>query len=87
MTNEKQVLPQLTVAQLMQDLSTLPQDAQVFVSILGAGITIPIVGLSKYSSTEGLDLIIFNIPPQNTIKALEIYQENMLKHTEAGEPN
>lgn len=87
MSSEKEVLPQVTVAQLIDDLSGLPKDAEVFVSVLGAGITIPIIGLSKFTTTEGKYIVVFSIPPQNTIRALELYQENMLKHTETGAAN
>ena len=87
MTNEKELAPQVTVGQLIQDLSVLPADAEIFVSVLGAGITIPIVGLAKFTTTDGKDIIVFSIPPQNTIKALELYQENMLKHTDTGAAN
>ncbi len=87
MTNEKEVLAQVTVSQLIDDLSGLPKDAEVFISVLGAGITIPIVGLSKFTTTEAKEIIVFSIPPQNTIRALEMYQENMLKHTDTGAAN
>lgn len=87
MTNEQKAAAQVTVAQLIEDLSGLPQDAEVFVSVLGAGITIPIVGLAKFTTNEGKDIIVFSVPPQNTIRALELYQENMLKHTDAGASN
>ena len=87
MTDEKEVLPHVTVTQLIEDLSGLPQDAEVFVSVLGAGITIPIIGLAKFTTSEAKEIIVFSIPPQNTIRALELYQENMLKHTDAGAAN
>ena len=87
MTNEQKTAPQVTVAQLTQDLASLPAEAEVFVSVLGAGITIPIVGLAKFTTHEGKDIIVFTIPAQNTVKALEMYQENMLKHSEAGAAN
>lgn len=88
MTDEKEVLArEVTVAQLAQDLAGLPQDAEVFVSVLGAGITIPIVGLAKFTTNDGKEIIVFSIPAQNTVRALELYQENSLKHAEAGAVN
>lgn len=47
MTKEKEVLAQVTVTQLIEDLSGLPVDAEVFVSVLGERWFVLYAGSSK----------------------------------------
>lgn len=79
MENQAEV-QQLTVGQLIKDLQLLPENAEVFAGVLGAGITITILDLSKYTTADGKELVVLGLHPGATSKAMEMYVENIMKH-------
>lgn len=87
MTDEKEVFPMLAVGQLITDLQTLPAEAEVFVAVLGAGITIPIVGLSKFTTNDAKEIIVFSILAVNAAKAIDMYSENLMKQSREEVPH
>ncbi len=63
-------LPLLTVAQLIKDLASFPQDAEVVSALVGGGMTIPIVQAVVINTEEGKELTVFMISPAAAKRAI-----------------
>ncbi len=67
---QTEVLPKLTVARFIEDLSKFPQDSLIVASLYGIGLTIPIFQAIQIEA-EGQQITILQISKQGAIKALE----------------
>lgn len=81
MPQEQQPTP-LTLGQFLEDMKRFPQDSEVYVSILGAGITIPIVEAitvdAKHTDDEQQKkLTLFLVPYICVRPAMQMIEERM----------
>ncbi len=68
-------LPILTVAQLIKDLASFPQDSEVVSALVGVGMTIPIVQAVSIDSEEGKELTVLMISPAAAKRAIMYAEE------------
>ncbi len=66
----------LTVAKLIESLSTFPLESELVAGIQGGGLTIPIVGAVVINSAEGVTLTVLQLYEQGVYRAITHAQQS-----------
>jgi hypothetical protein len=83
--NAQQQPPKATVAQLLKDLGSFPQDAHVFACIEGIGLTIAFTGAYVFNTEELGDVVVLQVNKEGILNALSHEMQMMQKETEGAE--